>query len=178
MPRGNLKVFGFLGTLALGLPLLTISSSYAQQARPLLHLQTSTAQSTFHIGERIPLTLAFSTTETNRYEITNSSANRQGCMGYEDFVVTPNNGWADPLSAYYGDWRSGSFMSSLNLLLSKPTIVQHDLNEWIRFDQPGVYQLTAVINHSPDGNPAHLTEMVGFAESGPVKFTTTPDESN
>jgi hypothetical protein len=42
----------------------------------------------------------------------------------------------------------------------------------------GVYQLTAVINHSPDGNPAHLTEMVGFAESGPVKFTTTPDESN
>jgi hypothetical protein len=43
---------------------------------------------------------------------------------------------------------------------------------------PGVYQLTAVINHSPDGNPAHLTEMVGFAESGPVKFTSTPDESN
>ena len=42
----------------------------------------------------------------------------------------------------------------------------------------GVYQLTAVINHSPDGNPAHLTEMVGFAESGPVKFTTTTAESN
>jgi hypothetical protein len=44
--------------------------------------------------------------------------------------------------------------------------------------KPGVYQLTAVINHSPDGNPAHLTEMVGFAESGPVKVTETPDESN
>jgi hypothetical protein len=44
----------------------------------------------------------------------------------------------------------------------------------------GVYQLTAVINHSSDANPAHLTEMVGFAESGPVKFTTitaeTPDK--
>jgi hypothetical protein len=42
----------------------------------------------------------------------------------------------------------------------------------------GVYQLTVVINHSPDGNPGHLTEMVGFAESGPVMFATTPDESN
>ena len=162
MPRGNLKVFAFLRTLALGLPLLTISSSYAQQARPLLHLQTSTAQSTFHIGERIPLTLAFSTTETNRYEITNSSANRQGCMGYEDFVVTPNNGWADPLAAYYGDWCSGSFMSSLSLLMSKPMIVQHDLNEWIRFDQPGVYQLTVlsrrVSEPASGSNPAnHLS---------------------
>jgi len=42
----------------------------------------------------------------------------------------------------------------------------------------GVYQLTLVINHSPDGNPNNLTEMVGFAESGPVKFTTTIAESN
>ena len=42
----------------------------------------------------------------------------------------------------------------------------------------GVYQLTAVINHSPDGNPANLTEIVGFAESGPVKYTTTIAESN
>lgn len=42
----------------------------------------------------------------------------------------------------------------------------------------GVYQLTAVINHSPDGDPNNLTEMVGFAESGPVKFTTTTAESN
>lgn len=139
-----MKVFRFPGTLALGLPLLTISSSYAQQAQPLLHLQTSTAQSVFHIGERIPLTLAFSATETNRYEITNSSSNRQGCTDHEDFEVTPNNGWADPLAVYYGDWCNGSFMSSLGLLLSKPTIVQHDLNEWIRFDQPGVYKLTVI----------------------------------
>lgn len=42
----------------------------------------------------------------------------------------------------------------------------------------GVYQLTVVINHSPDGNPNNLTEMVGFAESGPVKYTTTIAESN
>jgi hypothetical protein len=42
----------------------------------------------------------------------------------------------------------------------------------------GLYQLTAVINHSLDGDPRHLTEMAGFAESGPLKCTTITRESN
>jgi hypothetical protein len=45
--------------------------------------------------------------------------------------------------------------------------------------QPGVYQLVVTINHSPAGGPVgKLTEMVGFAESTPVKFTSTLAESN
>jgi hypothetical protein len=144
-----LKVRHFPRTLALALTLLTASSLHAQQAQPLLQLQTSTAQSDFHIGERIPLTLRFSAADTKRYEITISSSNRQGCIGYEDFEVTPKKGWGDPLATYYGGGCGGSFLSSLGLLSSKPTIVQHDLNEWIRFDQPGVYKLT-VISHRVD----------------------------
>jgi len=42
----------------------------------------------------------------------------------------------------------------------------------------GVYHLTVVINHSADGNPAHFTEMAGFAESGPLQFTVMTAESN
>jgi hypothetical protein len=42
----------------------------------------------------------------------------------------------------------------------------------------GVYHLTVVINHSADGNPAHFTEMAGFAESGPLQFTFMTAESN
>jgi len=158
-PGVNLKVLRFSGTLALVLPLLTVSSSYAQQAQPLLHLQTSTAQSVFHIGERIPLTLVFSAAETNRYEITNSSSRRQGCMDHEDFEVTPNKGWADPLATYYGNACAGSFISSLSLLTSKPTIVQLDLNEWIRFDQPGVYKLTVTSRRvgEPGSPPNNLS---------------------
>lgn len=149
-----MKVLRFSGTLALALPLLTVSSSYAEPAQPLLHLQTSTAQSVFHIGERIPLTLTFSAAETNRYEITNSSSSRQGCMDHEDFEVTPNKGWADPLATYYGNGCAGSFLSSLSLLTSKPTIVQLDLNEWIRFDQPGVYKLTVISRRASEpGSP-------------------------
>jgi hypothetical protein len=42
----------------------------------------------------------------------------------------------------------------------------------------GLYQLSATINQSPVGNPNLLTEMIGFAQSLPVKFTTTVVESN
>ena len=32
----------------------------------------------------------------------------------------------------------------------------------------GLYKLTATINHSPTGNPNHVSEMFGFAESTPI----------
>ena len=32
----------------------------------------------------------------------------------------------------------------------------------------GLYKLTAVINHSPTGNPWRITDMFGFAESTPI----------
>ncbi len=42
----------------------------------------------------------------------------------------------------------------------------------------GVYKLTAVINHSPTGNPAQLDEMFGFAESTPIQITDPVIESS
>ncbi|HKA12642.1 MAG TPA: hypothetical protein VKI99_19440 [Candidatus Dormibacteraeota bacterium] len=42
----------------------------------------------------------------------------------------------------------------------------------------GLYQLSATINHSPVGNPNQLSEMIGFAQSLPIKFTTTVVETN
>lgn len=43
----------------------------------------------------------------------------------------------------------------------------------------GVYQLVVTINHRAQGfPPGSLTEMVGFAESTPIKVTPTPVESN
>ena len=50
--------------------------------------------------------------------------------------------------------------------------------------QAGLYQFVVAINHSPQGATTpppldqQLTENVGFAQSTPVKFTATVDESN
>ena len=42
----------------------------------------------------------------------------------------------------------------------------------------GLYQLIAVIKHSPTGDPAKLSEMFGYAESTPVMITQTVVETN
>jgi hypothetical protein len=42
----------------------------------------------------------------------------------------------------------------------------------------GLYQLTAVISHSPTGDPAKLSEMFGYAESTPIMVTKTVVETN
>jgi len=39
--------------------------------------------------------------------------------------------------------------------------------------QVGLYQLTAVITHSPTGDPKKLSEMFGYAESTPIMITKT-----
>jgi hypothetical protein len=44
--------------------------------------------------------------------------------------------------------------------------------------QVGIYKLTAVINHSPTGDPNKLTEMFGFAESTPIDIRQTVVETN
>jgi len=44
--------------------------------------------------------------------------------------------------------------------------------------QLGLYQLTAVINHSPTADPNKLSEMFGYAESTPIMITRTVIETN
>lgn len=61
---------------------------------------------------------------------------------------------------------------------SDPMKYNHTFNVAANSVTEGVYELTVVINHSPDGDPKNLTEMGGFAESGPVKFTKTKAETD
>jgi hypothetical protein len=44
--------------------------------------------------------------------------------------------------------------------------------------QVGLYQLTAVITHSPVGDPKKLSEMFGYAESTPIMIAKTTEETN
>jgi hypothetical protein len=42
----------------------------------------------------------------------------------------------------------------------------------------GVYKLTAIINHSPTGDPAQLSEIFGFADATPIRILSPLLESN
>jgi hypothetical protein len=132
--------------------LLPISSAIAQETQPALQVRTSIGQTTFHIGERIPLTLSFTGPEDQHYEISLASYDRSGRMTSESFEVTPSTGWSDPLIYYFAGVGSMGGLSSVASLSSKPIDIPLNLNEWIRFDQPGTYRVT--ITSGRVGQPA------------------------
>jgi hypothetical protein len=59
-----------------------------------------------------------------------------------------------------------------------PLKFQHKFTVPTPRPQVGLYQLTAVINHSPTGDPRKLSEMFGYAESTPIMITKTVVETN
>jgi hypothetical protein len=138
-----------LAILVFAAPLLT-----AQNVRPTCKLQTANGQTVFHIGERIPLKLTFTSPNDTEYAIAPccNRADRGGEFDFESFDVAPSTGWSDPLVTYLSRDRlmTGHGWSWPALLKSKPVEVSINLNEYIRFDQPGAYRVM-VISHRVSG---------------------------
>jgi hypothetical protein len=113
---------------------------FAQNVSPRLEISTPNNQSTFYLGERIPIKLNFTGPEDGSYavELTNYG------IPTESYAVVPSSGWAPPLDAYdlFSLSGVGSFSRGGSALSSKAVIVDADLNESVRFDEPGVYTLT------------------------------------
>jgi hypothetical protein len=59
-----------------------------------------------------------------------------------------------------------------------PLKFHHTFHVPASVSKEGVYQLTATISHSPTGNPNKVSEMFGYAESGPIRIANTVVESN
>ena len=123
------------------------ASSFAQTEQAQLHVSIATGATTFHIGERIPLQLDFTAPPDAHVAMTNASYDRSGRMNYETFDVSPGTGFSDPLAAYFnsGLFAGGGLFGVAELSL-KPNTIHLDLNEWVRFDQPGEYTVTVHSN--------------------------------
>lgn len=157
--------------------LLAGGSLKAQDARPTLVVHTATGQTTFHIGERIPLKLTFTSPNDTQYIIPpwSSGTDRRGCgeWNYEDPKVSPRTGWSDPLATYFaGGMCAGGGPSWPPFLKSKPIELSLDLNQWVRFDQPGVYRVQILSRRvrdrsNPIGSPVTL-------ESNPIEVRIVP----
>jgi hypothetical protein len=137
--RIPLYLYSLCAALVLSVPPLS-----AQRDQAALSFQTANGQDTFHIGERIPLKLTFSSPNDTDYLISTLIRGRGGefdCNRFE--VASPAAGWSDPLEMYFKQdllW-TGHGWRWPPLMKSKPVEASVDLNEWIRFDQPGDYTI-------------------------------------
>lgn len=152
----EIRIFLYL-YLAFAAQMLLSSPLYAQKDQAALAFETTNGQSTFHIGERVPLKFTFSSPDDTDYLVAPLIRGRGGefdCNRFE--VVSPATGWSDPLEMYFKQdlLYTGHGWSRPPLKKSRPVEASIDLNEWIRFDQPGDYTIrvtsSCVSNaHSP-----------------------------
>ena len=116
----------------------------AQQDQAALRFETTNGQSTFHIGERIPLKLTFTSPNDTEYLIApliRGRGDEFDCNRFE--VLSPVSGWSDPLAMYFKQdlIQTGHGWPWHPLKMSKPVEASVDLNQWISFDQPGNYAI-------------------------------------
>jgi hypothetical protein len=105
-------------------------------------LEAEQGQHAFHIGERIPIILAFSSDMPDKYKLDGGTYDRGGRLGTEEFVMEKEA--TDPYIDYFGSGVLGGEMGGRRttpVLGSEPAEVDLDLNEWFRFDAPGRYRL-------------------------------------
>ena len=130
--------------MAVAVAVSVVSHATAEEPAPQLHLQTAGGQTTYRIGERIPLELSFTGPGDKRFAINTASYDRSGRMMHEAFEVTPSNGWADPLAKYFSTGFAGGGIFGFGDLSTKPVVLHLNMNEWVRFDTPGTYKLVIV----------------------------------
>ena len=106
----------------------------------LLEVSLANNQREFHIGETIPIKLAFSSRIKDHYQLNEAHYDRSGRMEYERFRIMPAEGAIDPLPSC--SYCMGGGLTNYRFLTSEPWTIQLDLNEWVRFTKPGEYKLT------------------------------------
>ena len=139
----KIRIFLYLQLLfaARMLPALPLD---AQKDQAALRVETTNGQSKFHIGERVPLKLTFSSPNDTDYLIAPLVRGRGDEFDCNRFqVVSPATGWSDPLEMYFKQdlIQTGHGWRWPPLKASKPVEASVNLNEWIRFDQPGDYTI-------------------------------------
>ncbi|HEU4794220.1 MAG TPA: hypothetical protein VFT02_01235, partial [Pyrinomonadaceae bacterium] len=109
-------------------------------------------QREFRIGETIPLQLSFSSTAKDRFQINMAQYDRGGRMNHERFIVSPAQGAVDPMPDHN---RGMGGLTTFKFLAPEPWTLKLNLNEWVRFTQPGEYRLTIVSSRVAVRDPAN-----------------------
>jgi hypothetical protein len=134
----SMRLLAFLFLVGIAVVHACAQSTPPVDPKIVLEVSIPTNQREFHIGETIPLQLSFSSPIKDRYQVNMAQYDRSGRMEYEHFTVSPAQGAVDPVFTY--NWVGGG-LTSFQFLSSAPWTIKVNLNEWLRFTQPGEYRL-------------------------------------
>jgi len=120
-----------------------------------LSIITRNNQTKFQMGEVIPVDLSFTARTASRFSINMAHYDRSGRMPWETFVVSPTAGTADPLALYFNSFQIflGGGLTNFRYLSTEPFQIHLQLNEWVRFDRPGTYHVSAISQRVADRQP-------------------------
>jgi len=113
----------------------------------------------FRQGESIWLDLDFTASTPKRYTVLTNYTDRETAR--EEFSVA-EEGATDPIAPYLSmlQPQGGSFHRIREPLSRKPVTVRLNLNQWIRFDRPGVYRVSVRSRRAADTtNPQVATAV-------------------
>src|SRR5258708_3306879 len=125
-----------------------------------LTIRTRGGQSVFHIGETIELELSFTSTAPRKY-VVDASTFYDRRFSPDRIAVTPLSGWDDPLADFYrlcSVFFEGGLVNT-NGSSAEPTVVNLELNEWIRFNNPGEYQISVQSQRPRTRTPKRLLTL-------------------
>ena len=95
------------------------------------------------LGERIPITLEFSSGSPDKYKLNGATYDRSGRLPTQEFIPDRED-VTDPYQDYLGSGVLGGIAGGLRgypVLESKPHSIDLELNDWFRFDRPGRYHM-------------------------------------
>lgn len=136
-------------SLAISVLFGVVGYSLAQSPTPVdqnvvLQVSIASDQPEFHIGETIPLKLAYSSAVKYRYQINRAQYDRSGRMEYEHFNLSRAEVAVDPLEGRLGG--GGGGLTGFSFLTPEPWTIVLNLNEWARFTRTGEYRLMVTSN--------------------------------
>ena len=120
------------------------------------------------------LELEFSSTTPKRFTVDGATYDRSGRLTIDTFAIDRMDDVSDPMLDYFASAGGviGGGLRGMGVLGDKPYAVTPELNEWFRFDKPGVYALSVTSRRASDDSvtPAAIVPV----ESNTVSFEILP----
>jgi hypothetical protein len=125
---------------------LSPQSSAEEPTDLKLELATKNGRKVFRIGEAIDVEFRFTSTSPMKYQAVDIlSGKRIAYLSSSRFIAEPSEGVTDPLGDYPRDTTDlpGVQFPGEFVLSETPAVLTRRLNEWLTFQKPGHYRISA-----------------------------------